>query len=235
MLCFGHTLNLSLKAAAACRPGAVVAPRHYCPASASFSARPAAMATRWTPGCSAFRSVSLAFPCIALFAECNPFAGHARTSTTTARQRHRPGASTIDRSTLLAAGPAYSSKAMHEASKATCPATSQDWTGPPIDRRRHAVQQVKARASSHHPSVRPGQRRQGGTSHRRRGVRRSWYPSPQIHSPWLSALCQGKAHHHGVRTISVRSKAIIAIRHQKMHSRCIPVQSKHGPDLSSSG
>lgn len=47
------------------------------------------MATRWTPGCSAFRSVSLAFPCIALFAECNPFAGHARTSTTTARQRHR--------------------------------------------------------------------------------------------------------------------------------------------------
>ena len=55
---------------------------------------------------------------------------------------------------------------MHEASNATCPATSQDWTGPPIDRRRHAVQQGKARASSHHPSVRPGQRRQGGTSHR---------------------------------------------------------------------
>ena len=130
-------------------PGAVVAPHHCncCPASAS--ARPAAMTTRWTPGCSASRldwPLYLSFLCIALFAECNRFAaGHAPAPLRL--ELAQPAGRLRDRQidTYLPLAQRTAAKAMHDctrehASNAACPATSQQpaqnrigSTGPPID------------------------------------------------------------------------------------------------------
>jgi len=134
------------------------------------------MATRWTPGCSASRPASLAFPCIALFVECNLFADHARTSTTTARQRHRarPAGRLRDRQVDRWPSVQQQGHARSKQCNLPCNKPGLDWT---TNRQTQACSAAGQSTSSHHPPVRPGQRRQGGTSHRRRGVRRSWYPS----------------------------------------------------------
>lgn len=236
MLCSGHILDLSLKTAAACRPGTVVAPRHYCPAST----RPAAMATRWTPGCSASRPASLAFPCIALFVECNLFSDHARTSTTTARQRHRarPAGRLRDRQVDRWPSVQQQGHARSKQCNLPCNKPGLDWT---TNKQTQACSAAGQSTSEQPPPVRKARAETTG----RHIASASGRPQvlvpihPQIHSPWLSALCcalcQGRAHHHGVRTISVKKQSNHRDSPPKMHSRCIPVQSKHGPDLSSSG